>query len=89
MTGATGALGPIGPVGATGATGATGTAGATVLSGSGTPTAGLGAIGDFYLDTSTNTLYGPKTAGGWPATGVSLVGPAGATGATVPRAQPE
>jgi len=43
----------------------------------------LGADGDFYLDTAASVLYGPKglpTAGAWPATGTSLVGPAGATG---------
>jgi hypothetical protein len=37
--------------------------------------------GDFYINTTTNTLFGPKSGGAWPS-GVSLVGPAGATGAT-------
>jgi hypothetical protein len=37
--------------------------------------------GDFYINTVTNTLFGPKASGVWPS-GVSLVGPTGATGAT-------
>jgi hypothetical protein len=36
--------------------------------------------GDFYINTATNMLFGPKANGTWP-TGVSLVGPTGATGA--------
>lgn len=62
--------------GATGATGATGAAGNTILSGTGIPAAGLGNVGDYYIDDSSYMLYGPKTAGGWgPAT--PLQGPAG------------
>jgi len=87
--GLTGAQGPEGPAGATGATGAQGPAGAqgvpgvdgrTVLNGTVAPAAGDGIDGDFWLDTVTVTLYGPKTAGAWGA-GISLVGPTGATGA--------
>jgi hypothetical protein len=44
-----------------GATGPTGPAGNTILNGIGPPDNAVGAIGDFYLDTSTTTLYGPKT----------------------------
>ena len=57
--------------------------GAVMRSGSGAPSGGLGADGDFYVDTSASRLYGPKTAGAW-GSGVSLIGPAGATGATGP-----
>lgn len=32
--------------------------------------------GDFYINTNTSFLFGPKTAGVWGA-GTSLVGPAG------------
>ena len=32
-------------------------------------------------NTTAKTLFGPKAIGAWPATGVSLVGPAGTTGA--------
>ncbi len=82
--GATGATGPTGSTGASGANGATGPAGLngnTVLNGTTIPGAAIGVNGDFYLNTLTNQIFGPKTAGTWGA-GVSLVGPAGATGAT-------
>jgi hypothetical protein len=70
-----------------------GTVGNTILNGPVNPTSqGLGQVGDFYLNTVTNTLFGPKTAISpfWPANGVVLsgaggtgvAGPAGATGAT-------
>ena len=78
--GVTGATGPTGVTGATGATGATGVAGYTVLSGVVDPTT-EGVNGDFYINTATNKIFGPKAAGTWPA-GVNLVGPTGATGAT-------
>ena len=81
------AQGQQGPQGATGATGATGAAGAdgkTVLNGTGAPSSGLGAIGDFYIDTAAARLYGPKLIGGWGG-GISLIGPAGATGAQGPQ----
>jgi hypothetical protein len=41
--------------------GPTGPAGTSVLSGAGAPGINLGAIGDFYIDTSTYTIYGPAT----------------------------
>ncbi|MFZ1154903.1 MAG: hypothetical protein WAN93_08370 [Solirubrobacteraceae bacterium] len=39
--------------------------GKTVLSGSGAPSSGLGEAGDFYIRTSNDSVYGPKTASGW------------------------
>jgi uncharacterized protein YjbI with pentapeptide repeats len=54
------------------------------LSGTGTPTATVGTTKDFYLDTTTEMLYGPKTGGAWPATGTSLVGPTGPAGPSGP-----
>jgi hypothetical protein len=81
FTGATGATGDPGVTGATGPTGATGTDGNTVLNGATGPTDDDGADGDFWIDTSTETIYGPK-ATTWPTPGVSLIGPTGATGAT-------
>ncbi len=60
------------------AQGPAGTDGNTILSGSQAPSGSVGVNGDFYLDTSTEVLYGPKAGGSWPATGTSLVGPAGA-----------
>ena len=83
QTGGTGPAGPQGATGPAGSTGAAGTNGKTILNGTSTPVAGLGTTGDFYLNTTTNQLYGPKTAGGWGAP-VSLIGPTGATGATGP-----
>jgi hypothetical protein len=86
--GATGATGATGPIGATGPQGAVGpqgiqgiagTNGTAVLNGNTNPTAGTGVNGDFYINTATNTLFGPKANGTWPA-GVSMVGPQGAQG---------
>lgn len=79
--GPTGATGPAGPTGATGPAGTNGIDGKTVLNGTTSPAANLGVIGDFYINTSSNLIFGPKTAGGW-GSGVSLVGPQGAAGAT-------
>jgi hypothetical protein len=74
-----GATGPAGPQGTTGPQGPAGTNGNTILSGTSDPTAGIGGNGDFYLNTATNTFFGPKANGSWPA-GFSMVGPQGATG---------
>ncbi|MGW6855808.1 SGNH/GDSL hydrolase family protein [Streptomyces xanthophaeus] len=49
-----------------------GTPGRTVLSGTGAPGVGVGIAGDFYVDTGSWNIYGPKT-GTWP-TGVPLAG---------------
>lgn len=49
----------IGPPGGDGADGN------TVLNGSGAPAGGTGANGDFYINTATYEIYGPKTAGAW------------------------
>ncbi len=81
--GPTGATGAQGPMGATGATGPAGTNGNGVLNGNVAPSNLQGNDGDFYINTSTNTIYGPKTNGTWP-TGVSLVGPQGAQGPAGP-----
>jgi hypothetical protein len=64
-----------------GADGAPGADGRTILSGTVDPTT-EGEDGDFYINTATTTLFGPKNVT-WP-TGVSLVGPAGADGAGIP-----
>ena len=69
-------------VGKPGANGVSGTNGSTVLSGSAAPAAATGAVGDFYLDTTNSTMYGPKTAAGWPM-GVSLKGINGVNGNTI------
>jgi len=81
-TGATGATGPQGPSGAQGPQGATGLQGIqgiagnngnTMLNGTNNPTSSIGNNGDFYLNTTTYVLFGPKTITGW-GTGVSLLG---------------
>ena len=85
-TGATGAAGQNGATGATGAagqngaTGAAGSDGRTILNAARAPLASDGEDGDFYIDTTSNIFYGPKTAGAWGA-GIVLQGATGATGA--------
>ena len=54
--------------------------GNTILSGTETPTATLGSIGDYYLRLPVYDFYGPKTAEGW-GTPVSLKGTPGNNGA--------
>jgi hypothetical protein len=66
-------------LGASGTNGTNGIDGKTVLNGTSNPTATVGANGDFFINTTSNTLFGPKAAGAWP-TGVSLVGSAGTNG---------
>lgn len=53
--------------------------GKIVRSGAGVPSNGLGNNGDFYINTSSWLIHGPKAGGVWPS-GVNLVGPQGATG---------
>lgn len=72
LIGATGATGPTGPMGPTGPTGAAGADGKTVLNGSGAPSSGTGANGDFYVDTTNGRFYGPKASGSWPGTYIQL-----------------
>jgi hypothetical protein len=57
-----------------------------IINGSGVPADGDGIDGDFYLDTTNNTIWGPKAAGTWTGTGpTSLIGPTGPTGPTGPQ----
>ena len=51
----------------------------TLLNGLGAPNATDGIDGDFYLDTLSSNLYGPKKKGKWPLP-KSLVGPVGPQG---------
>lgn len=92
--GPAGPAGPQGPAGATGATGPAGEDGNTVLHGTGVPPAATGQDGDFYINTSVTSMYGPKASGAWPTPPVSMIGPVGpqgspgatgATGATGPK----
>jgi hypothetical protein len=74
--------GPQGPQGVAGTNGTNGTNGFNVLNGATTPSnSSTGVNGDFYINTSTYTLYGPKTGGIW-GNGISLIGngiPSGGT----------
>jgi len=64
-----------------GAQGVAGIDGKTLWNGVKDPESTLGAPGDMFINTTTNTLFGPKDlTTGWPA-GISIVGPTGATGA--------
>ena len=53
----------------------------TILNGKGLPLSSLGINGDFYIDTRSLLIYGPKVNGKWPAP-QNLQGPIGATGVT-------
>jgi hypothetical protein len=62
-----------------GAVGPAGADGKTILNGNVIPTASIGNIGDFYINTNADTIYGPKESGGW-GSATSLVGPQGPAG---------
>jgi len=82
--GTPGGIGATGPVGPTGATGATGN---SVLNGivDPTPQANIGREGDFYINTSTYKLFGPRLNNGWnPTQAVNLIGPAGPPSNVIP-----
>jgi Chaperone of endosialidase len=79
IPGPPGPPGPQGFTGAPGPPGATGAPGNTVLYGTTDPTAGVGVDGNFYINTTTHFMFGPKAGGVWPA-GASLVGPQGPPG---------
>lgn len=53
-----------------------------ILSGHGAPNRQMGTMGDFYIDITTSTFYGPKTEEGW-SHSVNLVGAAGQNGKTI------
>ncbi len=83
-----GDIGPQGPQGIQGIQGEQGEQGLqgepgengrTILSGITAPSVGLGDIGDFYINTATDEIYGPKSGGGW-GSPTSLIGPEGPPG---------
>jgi collagen type I/II/III/V/XI/XXIV/XXVII alpha len=62
-----------------------GTIGNTLHSGLQAPSNLIGNIGDYYIDTANNRLFGPKNTGtGWPANATDLVGAKGVTGSAGP-----
>jgi len=74
---------PVGIVGPAGPAGEDGKSGSVIYSGTTTPDISIGNVGDFFLNSNTGLLYGPKTANGWETT-VSLKGEIGETGAAGP-----
>ena len=80
VRGKTGKAGPVGPVGPDGPQGPAGPPdGSTVLSGFGEPGSDVGKDGDFYVDLTDWSMWGPRTDDTW-VLGTSLIGPAGSTG---------
>ena len=73
--------GVAGPQGVAGTNGTNGVDGKTILNGTTNPAAATGVNGDFYINTTSDQIFGPKTAGSW-GTGTSLIGPSGSAGAT-------
>lgn len=53
--------------------GGNGTNGNTILNGTSNPSSSTGNNGDFYINTSAYTLFGPKAGGVWPS-GISIIG---------------
>ncbi len=53
--------------------------GRTILSGTSNPTGAVGDIGDFYINTSSYVIFGPKTAVSW-GSGKSILGAKGDKG---------
>jgi hypothetical protein len=75
--GSIGLTGPVGPQGLQGPQGAPGINGKSILNGTSDPIATTGSDGDFYINTTTNAIFGPKSAGGWPTNSTSLGGSQG------------
>jgi hypothetical protein len=64
--------GPQGLQGASGTNGSNGSNGKTILNGTTNPANSLGTDGDFYINTSSYYLFGPKNASIW-GSGISLI----------------
>ena len=60
--------------GTPGQKGQDGVAGSKILAESRAPQATDGVKGDYFIDKAAKIFYGPKTASGWPSTGISLTG---------------
>ena len=56
------------------ARGENGVAGSKILAEDRAPQATDGVKGDYFIDKAAKIFYGPKTASGWPSTGISLTG---------------
>ena len=81
--GSDGSNGSNGSNGSDGSDGTDGADGKTVLNGFAAPNNTVGVDGDFYIDTNSQTIYGPKgddTPGEWPTPGTDLKGADGTDG---------
>jgi len=78
--GPAGEQGPQGPEGPEGPVGPAGEDGSMMYSGQGAPTSDIGNEGDYYINTSTGELYGPKDADGWGNAIMVLMGQDGQDG---------
>jgi|694.fasta_scaffold26901_5 hypothetical protein len=63
--------------------GSAGADGNTILNGTIAPAPFIGVDGDFYIDTATNIIYGPKVGTAW-GTGTSIKGATGTAGSAGP-----
>ena len=43
-----------------------------VINQAGVPNNSIGDIGDYYIDSTTNSIYGPKTDSGWKISTINL-----------------
>ncbi len=68
------ARGEQGERGVAGQNGQNGADGSKILAENRAPQASDGVVGDYFIDKDAKIFYGPKTASGWPTTGISLVG---------------
>ena len=82
LTGQTGSQGTTGSAGVAGPTGPTGLNGSTIYTGTTTPSVTLGSNGDYYFNSATATLLGPKSQNAWPPSGTAFTGPTGPAGPT-------
>ena len=71
---ARGEQGRDGAAGQNGQNGQNGVDGSKILAESRAPQATDGVKGDYFIDKAAKIFYGPKTASGWPSTGISLTG---------------
>ena len=80
--GPTGPIGDTGPEGAVGQVGPAGADGSVLYSGTDDPSTSTGQDGDYYLNTASGELFGPKTSGEW-SDSFMLKGEDGVAGNTI------
>ncbi|MEL7833903.1 hypothetical protein [Fodinibius sp. Rm-B-1B1-1] len=78
--GPVGEQGPQGSEGSQGPVGPAGDDGSMIYSGTGVPASSIGSSGDYYLDTNTGEMYGPKDDNGWGNPIIVLMGQDGQDG---------